>query len=183
MLRLVTGNVSSQGSSGFLTVFPGTAKPVGGTVSTVPTIGVSVNLRNITTDGPVATGAINAVTASPISIQQRTLGTAQIPAHTHSYSRRPDGSDYGLGITREPQNTQRVDNQLTPTATFNNNTAVSGHGHAIPPASRVTHTHPLTITQHDHPIGAGPHNHQFTAAAQQFDVSYVDVIIAQKSPD
>ncbi len=182
MLRVVNSTISSGGSSGFLTVFPDTARPVGGTVSTVPTIGVSVVQKNISTDGPVATGAINAVTQSVISVQSRTLILSQIASHTHSYSRRPNTSDSGLGITREPQNTQRIDDQVV-ASDFNNNTAVNGHTHTINPANTGTHGHPITITQHNHTITAGPHNHPFTATAQDFDISYVDVILAQKSPD
>jgi hypothetical protein len=182
MLRVVNGTITSGGTSQFQTVFPDTARPVQGTVNTVPTIGVSVVQKNITTDGPVATGGINAVTQSVISVQTTTLVLSQIVSHTHSYSRRPNTADRGLGITAQPQNTQRQED-FVDGSSFVNNGAVNGHSHSINPANTGTHVHPITVTQHSHPITEGPHNHSFTANAQNFNVSYVDVILAEKSPD
>lgn len=181
-LRVTNGTITSGGSSPFLTVFPATDRPVQGTVSTAPDIGVTVNQ---TTVSPVATGQIDAITQSPITVQSRILQEAQIIAHTHTYSRRPADTDIGLGITAQPQNTLRVDNQVVPSL-FNDNTVVSGHNHSIATNAQVAgtrdlHGHPITVTQHAHPISPGPHNHLVTSGiVQDFSISYVDVIIAEK---
>lgn len=184
-LRVTNGSVSSGGTSPFLTVFPATSRSVQGTVSTAPNIGASVVQKTITADGPVTTGQIDAITQSPITVSSWILQESQIAQHTHSCFRRPNTSDLGLGITAQPQNTLRVDNQVVQ-GSFGDNTAVTGHSHGIATNAQVAgtrdqHSHPVTATQHTHPISAGPHNHLVSpGSVQDFSISYVDVIIAQK---
>ena len=177
-LRIVTGTISSGGTSPFITAFPDTARPVQGTVSTVSS---SVSIVQETVS-PVTTGLINSITQSPITINARDLTTAQVASHDHTYSRRPNTSDLGLFIV-DPQNVSRVDDNLV-TDGFQPASTAGGHQHALNPVNRQQHDHPVSVTQHSHTISsAGPHSHPFTVAAQDFSISYVDLIIAQKDPD
>jgi hypothetical protein len=174
-LRVTTASsVSPAGSLTFTQVFPATNKPVSGTLSPSPTSGVSVNQVAV---GSLTSGQINAITQSPLSIQNATLQTAQIIAHGHQAQRFPgqdqigsQATEPGVAITGRNLNTRTTGNPPGPTS----------HNHSVPGGTQ--HAHGLTSTQHAHPItNVGAHTHPVTTTSQDFNILYVDIIIAVKN--
>jgi hypothetical protein len=173
-LRVTTAStVSPGGSLTFTQVFPTTNKAVQGTLTASPA-SVSVNQLAV---GSLSSGQINAITQSPISIQNATLSESQIAAHSHQAQRFPDNdsigsqaTEPGVAITGRELNTRSTNNPPGPTS----------HNHTVPGGTQ--HAHGVTATQHSHTItNAGSHSHPFTTTSQNFNILYVDVIIAVKA--
>jgi hypothetical protein len=175
-LRII-GNIdgttlSPGGNLTFTQVFPSTQKPVSGTLSQQPA-GVSVN-QNIV--GSLSSGLIDVVTQSPISLNNATLTETQMASHSHQASRFPGGDTIKVQATTAgpPLSGRNLTNKTTgfnPTNTF--------HSHGL---SSVQHNHVVTATQHAHTISNdGLHSHPFTTTAQDFNILYVDIIVAIKS--
>jgi hypothetical protein len=173
-LRVTTGTVAPGGSLTFTQVFPATNKPVQGTIST-SNAGVAVNQVAVAS---LSSGQINVITQSPISIQNATLTTAQIASHSHTAQRFPEQDTIGCQATEPgPAITGRILIGRTSGGTV---PAPGSHGHSVPGGTQ--HSHVVTSTQHSHPItNAGSHSHPITTTAQDFNILYVDVIIAVKN--
>jgi len=177
-LRITTGTAApgpaGAGARTFSQVFPGTNKPVAGSLSPSPTAGVAVNQASVSS---LTSGQINVITQSPISINNRSLSTSQIAAHNHTAQRFPDQE------TRNCQQTtpgQPLSGRGSTTRTTGQNDGPTSHNHALPGGSQ--HSHTVTSTQHQHPItNVGAHTHPFTTTAQDFDILYADVIICIKN--
>lgn len=176
-LRIIGGAngtpLSPGGSLTFTQVFPTTQRPVGGTLAQQPA-GVAVNQ---TTVASLSSGLIDVITQSPISIQPATLQEVQMAFHSHQASRFPGVDSINVqATTAGPPLSGR---NLTDKAT-GGVAAPTSHTHALP--SGIQHNHGVTATQHNHQISnAGEHTHPFTTTAQDFNILYVDVIVAIKS--
>ena len=171
-LRVINGTtLAPGGTTAFTSVFTG-SRAVQGTIAQRAT-GLTVNSAS----AQVSVGAASA----QVSISAHTLALAQIPAHTHSYSRRAGtrqtnqvfgqqpGSGYPGQVAASTPYTSRVTTQ-----------AGSGqsHTHGV---TNPNHPHPVTNPNHPHGVTDPQHNHTFTGTAQNFAVLYVDIIFANKN--
>lgn len=173
-LRLITGTrTPGGGPSSFTTVFPDTARPIQGSVSFTDS--------NVTfadeTISPVAIGQFNSFPT--FSINNGSVSSAQLPAHSHVYQRLP------FADVRSRTLQDGVRSHAAPgivQLTSDQTSQETSHGHLN--AAGVQHNHPVTVTAHGHQITSlGPHNHGFAATAQNFAVSYTDIIVAVKDSD
>lgn len=170
-LRIVTGTVASGGLSPFSTVFPTTQKPVAGTTSTD---GASITLNPATVAFNTGQTTVN------VNSQNRTSNNNTMDTHTHNGLRYPGDAQPGPVI--QPLNLASVARGLEALA-INQNTASpvnAQHNHTFPGATSQ-HNHTTTSTAHTHNTNTAPHTHQITVAAQDFAISYYDVIIATKN--
>lgn len=161
-MRLVTGSVTTGGTVAFTTAFA--SKSVSGTIG------------NTTSTG---------------TVQNHTLTTADIPAHTHgatgltfsgnalaAHSHGPGNSGTSFVVTNNTgtthgstgtsiqlyrTNTTTAESAGTPSGTIGGSTASAGSGGA-----------------HNHGLVMDAHNHTFTGTAIDLAVQYVDFIIATK---
>ncbi|WP_146147786.1 hypothetical protein [Phyllobacterium sophorae] len=184
-LRLVSGSVSTGGSTAFTTVFA-SRTPAG-------------TLNNV-----VVTGTVGATT----------LTTAQIPSHTHAVSGTTgtvsaDHSHNYSGTTSTNGSHAHSNTQNLVTAGgsgstgveyktndgfvagFNTN-AAGDHAHTYSGTTSgisTNHTHSFSVTSgaagtggsHTHSLTMDTHGHTFTGTAMDFAVAYVDFIVAQKN--
>lgn len=157
-LRVVSGTASSGGSVAFTTAFASQA--VSGTISSETAGG---------------------------SISGTALTTAQLPAHTHTFSDTATTSSNGshthtLGFTElggSGSGNPQAENGGSSGSTYTETTSSSGsHTHSVTVSgttsstgSGSTHTHTFTGTAHDH---------TFSGTAINLAVQYVDVIFASK---
>ena len=189
-LRVVTGNVSPGGSTAFSSVFA--SRSVAGNISVAGSAGQGAGTtgQGAGGQGGATTGSGCATTgnaAASGSVGNTTLSNPQIPSHSH-----PNGGG-GSPSTFKSHNPQyqMYINTIQPGNTGNSGGGgshshpFSGNNHTHPGGS---HTHPggqHTHPQHTHP--GGQHTHpvsittsSFSGTSQDFDVNYVDIIIAAK---
>jgi hypothetical protein len=160
-LRIVnTTTLTPGGTQPFTAIF--TSRAVAGTVAQ--------QVTGVTVQGNSAGVTITAA-QSGITVQGHTLTTAQIPAHTHVYniSLRPSPRRSGPLTTADFP---------APSLSFD---ARGGSGSHTHPISEGNHNHPITNPAHPHGRTDPQHNHVFVGTAQDFAVTYVDVIIASKN--
>lgn len=156
-LRVINGSVGNGGTTSFTTIL--TSASVVGTAATVQS-GVTIN--------PVASGvSIGIGTFGPGNTSQTVAST---PVHTHSYTntsatgRAPSGSPTSiLAVFTGPTTGYQGQNLQ--------------HLHSVP---ATPHTHLLTNPSHTHTISESNHGHPYSSTAQNFAVSYRDVILAAK---
>lgn len=174
-LRLVTGSLNPGPATGigFTVAFPLTEKQVQGSIDSVNSV-VTFQQETIS---PVTTASIDAFPT--ISINARTLGVAQLPSHDHSYQRAQiDVNQPGTG---NPGPRSYIRGNVE-TVDFFQTSSGASHNHGFPATAQ--HNHTVQVAAHGHTISSqGPHSHTFTTVAQDFSVSYVDVIVAQKDVD
>lgn len=172
-LRLVTGTIAPGGATAFTTVFPDTARPVQGTINSVNS---NVTFAQ-TTISPVTTGLVNAFPT--VSIDARALQVTQLPSHTHTYQRAQIDTDQpGTGL----DGIRSYIRGLLETVNFSPFGSGASHTHSFPATAQ--HDHAVQVVAHGHPVTSlGPHTHTFTTTAQNFAVSYEDVIVCQKDTD
>jgi hypothetical protein len=168
-LRLVTGTATPGGTTAFTSVFPGTQRPVGG----------SINAANsaATFGQTTISVSIGAVNSFPTwSIQATTISEPLMSSHTHTNQRHVRQS------TNSAPQTGGVNMLKAPveTAFFDQSGGGGSHSHSKPAGGNHDHTAP--VTAHGHPLSSsGPHPHGFTAPAQDFAIAYVDVITCSKN--
>lgn len=156
-LRIVSGSVTTGGTTAFSTVFA--SRTPAGTVGNT-----------------IATGSISSTTSTG-TVGSTALDVTQIPSHQHLVTTKASGS-------ATLSNTSTVD--YTANYSTNNNYILTGNpnpadsGLSSATGSGATHTHSLTMNSHSHTLTMDTHNHTFTGTALDFAVQYVDVIIAQK---
>jgi hypothetical protein len=163
-LRVIGGaegvGISTGGTLPFSTVFSPKTSPISSSPSPA---GSSFE---------PATSAILFTQTGGLSIatQDVSFGSGETPPHTHPYVNSPTTS-----ANVAPGGSQR---SLTSPGTTSGPGAGPGthnHGNMSAP-----HSHSITDSGHTHPVNAiGAHTHAFTLN-QNFDISYVDVIIATK---
>lgn len=158
-LRVVTGTASSGGSVAFTTAFASK--------------GVSGSIGSTTVTG---------------TVQNHTLTTAQIPAHTHgpgtltitgttnttgahTHTATVPNTSATLGLS---SNTDDIDNSGQTSSAGDHSHTVSGTVNGGATASAGSGG------AHNHGLSMNSHNHTFTGTAIDLAVQYVDLIIATK---
>lgn len=165
-LRIIGGvegvGISTGGSVPFSTVF----SPKTSVISSSPTAaGISLSTNP---SGAQASTSTNTDSA----LQSATLSVAELPSHTHGYSLNP-----GPAPASTSPGTTSGGAAAQSTFVSGSGGGPGTHNHSL----SNPHTHPLTDAGHTHLINAtGSHIHSFTLN-QNFNISYVDVIIATKN--
>lgn len=162
-LRVVTGSVTAGGSQPFTTAFA--SKSVSGTVAAAGNMGGSASG---TTAATTVTGSVSG------SVANHTLTTAQMPAHTHVYSRAQNATTGGAGAVKGGSSLLSIGyaNQTTSSTGSNH-----GHNHGWSGTIGTNaHTHTFSGT-----VAVNNHAHGFTGTAINMAVQYVDIILATKS--
>jgi hypothetical protein len=167
-LRVIGGaegvGVSTGGSLPFTTVFSPKTSPI---TSTTEVSGASITPN--TTGIPSPT--LNTV-ASSVVLDGATLSLAQTPAHTHSYVLFGGAAPATVAVGAIP-----AGGAASTPFTSGSGGGPGGHSHTSPIGP---HAHPISDPGHTHPLNSqGPHSHSFTLS-QNFNIDYVDVIIATK---
>jgi hypothetical protein len=170
-LRVIGGangtSLSNSGTNPFTTVFSprtdvitSSSNPANATVSSNPA------------GYPTATGPDNGVVNT--ITQPSSLSAAQNAIHNnHLFVTTPTAQF--ASVTAGPGSHASAAQQAN-----NSGASGPGGGHSHP-ISGGAHTHPVSVPSHTHPVSnAGPHSHQFTLS-QNFDILYVDIIVATKS--
>jgi hypothetical protein len=165
-LRVVSGTASSGGSVDFTTAFA--SKTPAGSVTTSTT----VSSTTATNQAATQSGSVS-TTLSGGSIGSYTLAVADIPAHTHTYTRALLYDDYvgGSGTSARisySDNTGSTGGGGSHTHTHTNPTASSTFTGSSHNHTQDSHTHTATSTS------------SFSGSAINLAVQYVDVIIASK---
>lgn len=154
-LRVVNGTVGNRVGTVFTTILA--SSPVSGTVSSVQS-GVTIN--------PVASAiSINANPFnSPGSTSSNATGSSN---HTHPYTNLNENFRLSGAAPR-----------ISRFTTISSSVGEGGqHSHGI---DANPHTHPFSNPSHTHTLTEANHDHTFTSTAQNFAVSYRDVILATK---
>lgn len=108
--------------------------------------------------------------ATTITTQDVTFSASETPPHTHPYVNSPTAN-----ANVNPGGSQR--SLTSPGTTSGPGAGPGSHNHGNISAP---HTHSISDSGHTHPVNAlGDHTHSFTLN-QNFDILYVDVIIATK---
>jgi hypothetical protein len=160
-LRIVSGSVTTGGTTAFSTVFA--SRTPAGTVGNT-----------------IATGSINSTTSTG-TVGGTALTEAQLPSHRHFIAANdtvvstPALSASNYVAYRRSDTNNSPNYTLTGTIDVDATLGLSGAT-----GSGSTHTHSLTMNSHSHTLTMDTHNHTFTGAALDFAVQYVDVIIAAK---
>ncbi len=154
-LRIVNGTASFGGSNEFSSILA-SSRSVSGTVSSVQS-GTTINTAP-------AGLTINPGTYGPFSTS---LNATSGASHTHAYNNLGENFRVPGGAVRE----SRVVNQSLSVGSGQQ------HAHTIPVSP---HTHTFTNPTHTHTLTEANHGHPFTSTAQNFAVSYRDVILATK---
>jgi hypothetical protein len=160
-LRIVSGSVTTGGTTAFSTVFA--SRTPAGTVGNT-----------------IATGSINSATSTG-TVGGTALTEAQLPSHRHFIAANdtvvstPALSASNYVAYRRSDTNNSPNYTLTGTIDADATLGLSGAT-----GSGSTHTHSLTMNSHSHTLTMDTHNHTFTGTALDFAVQYVDVIIAAK---
>ena len=176
-LRVVSGTGGgSGGTTGFTSVF--TSKTPAGSVSGINSGGSVANTT--------ATGSVSGSNSGG-SVSDTTLTTTQIPSHNHGvtdpghthalYS--PDDAGAGSGSNRDydPSSTRVVGatgGNVTGIS-INNTGGSTAHGHGF---SNPSWSGSISINAHNHSFTNPSWSGSFSGNAMDFDVQYVDMIIA-----
>lgn len=177
-LRVVSGTASTGGTGAFSTIFTSTRTPSG-------TVSVSGTNSNTTATGTVSVsvgvGTLG-VNVSGLSAGATTLAESQIPAHYHemAYGSENLGLGWGYGSTSSSWR-QSFNPNTYPRPRVSPTGGGGSHSHSISGSATVTGSPSgsgsFTGNAHKHTFsGSGT----FTGTAMNFDVQYVDVIIATK---
>jgi hypothetical protein len=115
--------------------------------------------------GPVT---VNNATAPTASVGNGSYG---VSSHTHSYTFNGGGLCGGGGVT----------GRVTQPTTLSTGTigGSGSHTHSVS-YSAQSHTHPATASSHTHPSLSWSHTHPALSVSQNFNIYYVDVILASK---
>lgn len=132
-----------------------TLRVVSGTVSTGGTKSFSQTFTTVVPTGSVSGSG----TTGEVSLSE-----SQIPSHTHSYTSTPAPSFPTTANYKLQSPTGSSTLAVAPRATFSYNMSPAG--------SSTPHSHPITVSV------SSP---GFTGSALNFDVKYVDVILAQRN--
>ena len=230
-LRLVSGTVGSGGNSAFTTAFASytpsgnvsvgtsgssTASFSGNATSSDSSASFSANATtgNSTASfsGSVSgnTGNAGASTSSEASggtVNNHTLSTAQMPSHSHSFTRRRPDSYASFGGTATNNDANSASNGNTHNtggggshshgfSGANHSHNVNNHTHSFSgnvSGNTGNHTHSVSVSgntgNHSHTVSisgnTGNHTHSggsgsFSGSARDFAVQYIDVIVASK---
>ena len=161
--------ISTGGTLPFTTVLSQKTTPI--TTSSSP-VGFSVDLSPVG-PSPLAGQFTNTANASPSD--PAVLSDAQIPFHAHTISKHPGQA---APATTAPGAASAASAAQSPQITGQN----PGPGTHVHPSysTSSSHDHPLLDPGHTHTFStSGDHTHTFTLS-QDFNVSYVDIIIATK---
>lgn len=162
-LRVIGGSegagISTGGSVSFSAVFSPRTSPI-----TSSTDSAGASFQPATALPPTTqTGGTS------IGVDDASLSASQTPPHNHPYIVSPT-----LSANRAGGPGQRT---VTGPAQTSAGAGPGTHGH---PNISAPHTHPIVDSGHTHPVNnSGSHAHSFTLN-QNFDILYVDVIIATK---
>jgi hypothetical protein len=161
--RVVSGSVGTGGNQPFTTAFA--SKGVSGSVAAAGNMGGS-------TSGTVSSTTVTGSVAG--SVANHTLTTAQMPAHTHVYSRAQNATTGGAGAAKGGSSLLSIGyaNQTT-------SSTGSNHGHNHGWSGTIgTNAHNHTWSGS---IAVNNHAHGFTGTAINMAVQYVDIIMATKA--
>lgn len=171
-LRIIggaNGTALSPGGTSTFTTILSPSKPVSSPGSFNPTTS-GVGAAGPSPSNPSTSG--NATTQS--STDSYTPTTPEMAAHAHPHDfYNPTLNSSG------PLAYGTIAAAFSPTQTAPSNpTGGATHSHVID----VPHTHTITDNGHTHPFSSeAAHTHPFSITAQNFAVTYVDIIIATKS--
>ncbi len=112
-------------------------------------------------------------TDSNLSVQNVTGTDANLRTHNHAYLRAP--GSFGAGAAAA---TQRATPNSVVTVGTSNEGSGGQHNHGI---SDGLHNHPVSPGNHTHPVTITQHDHTFTMTGRNFELSYIDIIVCQKS--
>lgn len=158
-LRLVSGSVSTGGSSSFSTVLSSSR-----TLATPGTDARQTGYQLTSESANITTGTIT----PPV-----TLGSSSTPpgTHTHPYTKN-DPVNRGISAPTTPRPTGYY-------TTAKTSSSAGGGGQHSHPMSGNPHSHTVD-SNHSHPISESPHSHGVSFSSQPFAVNYRDVILASK---
>jgi hypothetical protein len=169
-LRVIGGangtSLSPGGSSSFTTILT-SSKPFPGTI-TASTTGIG-------NAGPNPSGFSGTSELILNSVPNYTPSTPEMPSHSHpTIFFNPTLNSAGplaYGTIAAASNVVSTNP--------GDGSAGTGHVHSL---SGGSHTHPISDPGHTHTVSPeSSHTHSFTGSAQNFAVTYVDIIIATKS--
>ena len=158
--RVISGSISNGGSTAFSSIFTTRSATGGASGSGTATISWNSATSSLT---------VNPASAASASVQPAVFST---PNHTHLYNVNGSTQRSGGPVLGYP---------ATPLF-LESGSVGSGqphtHGVSFTPQS---HTHSLSISPHSHPSLSWPHSHPSASASQNFNLYYVDVILASKN--
>lgn len=162
-LRVVSGAAGSGGSTAFTSVF--TSRTPAGTVSGTNSGGSNANTT--------VTGSVSG-TNSGGAVANHTLTTAQIPSHNHTIDLANSGDGEDNGVLSVTNGTSGRTN-----SEFVNNTGGGGaHNHSF---TNPSWSGSLSMNAHTHTFTNPSWSGSFAGTAMDFEVQYVDLIIASKN--
>jgi hypothetical protein len=157
-LRIVSGSVTTGGTTAFSTVFA--SRTPAGTVGNT-----------------IATGSIGSTTATG-TVGGTALTVGQLPSHQHFISNDTNSATTALSASNYVNEAAQPSSSNGYILKGGATVATIGLSSAV--GSGSTHAHSLTMDAHSHTLTMDTHNHTFTGTALDFAVQYVDVIIAAK---
>ncbi len=162
-LRVVTGSASSGGSTAFTSVF----------ASRTPSGSVSGSNSDGSIANTTVTGSVSGSNSGG-SVGNTTLSESQIPSHTHTVTSvvAPTGEESGTdnGLLRL--------SGLSPSSFTSSSTGGStAHSHGF---TNPSWSGSISINAHNHSLTQPTWSGSFSGSAMDFDVQYVDLIIAAK---
>jgi hypothetical protein len=166
-LRVINGSVSPGGSLIWNDIFA-TRSYNGGIQSADDGCAVQQASTTIT----LAQAAGVQATSSPTA-----LSTAQITAHTHQVIQGAPGTT-NLRTSGPTGTSQGVSTVQTAQGPTSSPTTGQGSGHTHVVNAQHNHTGPGPVS-HNHTI-SGQHSHTFSPGSVDFNLTYVDMIIASK---
>jgi hypothetical protein len=173
-LRVVTGTASSGGTVAFTTAF--TNQGVTGSIGNATATNQAATATN---QAITPTGSVS-ITSVSGSAGATTLGTGEIPSHTHISGVPSDNSVFGTSAGAGQGKGGTIGYNTSP------NTSATGGG--------GSHTHPFSFSsgsgtfsgnsvtplQNSHNHTQDAHNHSFSGTSINLAVQYIDVIRATK---
>lgn len=157
--RVVSGSVSNGGSTAFSSIFT-TRTATGSTGSGTATISWGSATSSVTINPSIAPSA------------SVTPGIFYPSSHTHTFDNNSGTQRSGGPVLGYPTTPATL---TAPSIGLN-----QPHTHGVS-YSAQTHTHSLNpFSLHTHPSLSWPHSHPSLSASQNFNLFYVDVILASK---
>lgn len=181
----------------------------GGSISSVQVTGSTDNATSTGTVGnTTSTGTVGGTALTEANLPSHTHGAGSLTitgstnvtgAHTHTMDFFVEGAGGGGGVDYRTPPTSDVfrttssngDHSHTVSGTVNggatgatgsgtthtHSLTMNAHNHSL---TMNAHAHSFTSNTHNHTFTGNSHNHTFTGTGMDFNVQYVDVIIATK---
>jgi hypothetical protein len=178
-LRITNSVVGAGGSIGFSQIFPTINKTVTGTVSPSPAEVSGVSSETVS----VTLTQINSITQSPITVNNEDVVLSQMSSHAHQVTRFPSADILQANLPNTPN--VAVSGRADTTANTGGVDRPDGGGtagsHSHPMPAGAQHSHTVNATAHTHSVvNTWQHTHNFSTSPQDFNILYVDIILAQK---